>query len=286
MSNFSKSPLNYIGNKYKLLPQLVPLFPKDIRVAVDLFAGGADVISNIKAKVRVANDSNTALIELERWIRDTEVKDIIEQMDGVISEYKLSKTNKEGYLRLRNIYNAGFDEPLNLFALICYCFNNQMRFNRQGKFNSAFGMNRSSFNDAIRERLQAYHDNLQGVALKSYDFRRAVEWEMLGKGDFVYCDPPYLISCAYYNESKKGHNGWGEQDDKDLFDLLDKLDRYGVTFGMSNLMRHKGKTNEGLLEWSNKYRVYVLDKNYKNCVYCWKPTDELTQEVYITNREP
>lgn len=286
MSNFSKSPLNYIGNKYKLLPQLIPLFPKDIRVAVDLFAGGADVISNIKAKVRVANDSNTALIELERWIRDTEVKDIVEQMDNIIALYGLSKTNKSGYLSLREDYNNLDNSPLMLFACICYCFNNQMRFNRQGKFNSAFGMNRSSFNDAIRERLQAYHDKLQGVALKSYDFRRAVEWEMLGKGDFVYCDPPYLISCAYYNESKKGHNGWGEQDDKDLFEILDLLDSQGVAFGMSNLLRHKGKTNEGLLEWSDKYNVYVLDKNYKNCVYCWKPTDELTQEVYITNREP
>ena len=61
------------------------------------------------------------------------------------------------------------------------------------------------------------------------------------------------------------------------------MDRHGVKFGVSNLMHHKGMTNEGLLEWSKKYKVYVLDKNYDNCVYCRKPTDELTQEVYITN---
>ena len=36
---------------------------------------------------------------------------------------------------------------------------------------------------------------------------------------------------------------------------------------------------------SKKYKVYVLDKDYKNCVYCWKPSDEATEEVYITNLE-
>ena len=284
-NNYSKSPLNYIGNKYKLLPQLIPLFPKDIRTAVDLFAGGCDVIANLKAENRVANDSNERLIELEKWIRDTEAKDINRKMDEIIAYYGLSKTNKEGYLELREEYNAN-NNPLMLFACICYCFNNQMRFNKSGKFNSAFGMNRSSYNSDIRGRMQEYHDNLQGVELKSGDFRTALNClPMLGRGDFVYCDPPYLISEAYYNSSKKGWNGWNEQDDSDLFDWLDKLDGRGVVFGMSNLMRHKGKTNDGLLEWSKQHKVYVLDKNYKNCVYCWKPSDEATEEVYITNLE-
>ncbi|MCA6072598.1 MAG: DNA adenine methylase, partial [Endomicrobium sp.] len=40
---FIKSPLNYVGGKYKILPQIIPLFPKDINCFVDLFAGGANV---------------------------------------------------------------------------------------------------------------------------------------------------------------------------------------------------------------------------------------------------
>ena len=280
---FDKSPLNYIGNKYKLLPQLVPLFPTDIGTAVDLFAGGCDVITNIDAKYKVANDRNDKLINLVRWIKETPVEAIIDWMDSTIGLYGLSKTNQEAYYRLREDYNERNNTAPMLFACICYCFNNQMRFNKQGKFNSAFGKNRSSFNEAIRGRLQQYHDNLRDVALGSADFRLAYAWYELGEGDFVYCDPPYLISEAYYNSSKKGWNGWNEKDDADLFDLLDKLDAQGVKFGMSNLMCHKGKVNEGLLAWSKKYKTYELDKSYANCVYCWKPTDELTQEVYITN---
>ena len=36
---FIKSPLNYIGGKYKLLDQIIPLFPPQINTFVDLFSG-------------------------------------------------------------------------------------------------------------------------------------------------------------------------------------------------------------------------------------------------------
>lgn len=35
-----KSPLNYIGGKYKLLEQILPLLPKETNTFVDLFVGG------------------------------------------------------------------------------------------------------------------------------------------------------------------------------------------------------------------------------------------------------
>lgn len=35
-----KSPLNYTGGKFKLLPQILPLFPNEINTFVDLFGGG------------------------------------------------------------------------------------------------------------------------------------------------------------------------------------------------------------------------------------------------------
>lgn len=40
-SSLIKSPLNYVGGKYKLLPQILPLFPDRIRTFYDVFGGGA-----------------------------------------------------------------------------------------------------------------------------------------------------------------------------------------------------------------------------------------------------
>lgn len=41
---YVKSPLNYTGGKYKLLPQLLELFPKQVNTFVDLFAGGVECV--------------------------------------------------------------------------------------------------------------------------------------------------------------------------------------------------------------------------------------------------
>ena len=45
---YVKSPLNYIGGKYKLLPEILPLFPENIGNFVDLFGGGFNVGANVK----------------------------------------------------------------------------------------------------------------------------------------------------------------------------------------------------------------------------------------------
>lgn len=63
-NNLFKSPLNYVGGKYKLLPQLLPLFPKDINTFYDLFGGGGNVFINAKAKHYVYNDIDTHVSDL------------------------------------------------------------------------------------------------------------------------------------------------------------------------------------------------------------------------------
>nr|WP_307935497.1 DNA adenine methylase [Mycoplasmopsis bovis] len=70
---YIKSPLNYIGGKYKLLNQIVRYFPKNIDTFYDLFAGGCDVAINIKANKIVVNDINDSLINLYRFIYETEL---------------------------------------------------------------------------------------------------------------------------------------------------------------------------------------------------------------------
>ena len=53
-----QSPLNYTGGKFKLLPQILPHFPKDIDVFVDLFCGGCNVGINVEANTVIYNDLN------------------------------------------------------------------------------------------------------------------------------------------------------------------------------------------------------------------------------------
>ena len=105
------------------------------------------------------------------------------------------------------------------------------------------------------------------------------EYDDLGENDFVYCDPPYLITVASYNEN----GGWGEQAERDLLAKLDALDKAGVKFGLSNVFESKGKENTILKEWAKGYTVHYLDHTYSNCSYHKKDKQSKDIEVFITN---
>ena len=61
--NYIKSPLNYTGGKYKLLPQIIPLFPSKINTFVDLFGGGFNVGINIDANNVIYNEKDFHVVE-------------------------------------------------------------------------------------------------------------------------------------------------------------------------------------------------------------------------------
>ena len=70
MSDYIKCPLRYTGNKYKLLSQILPLFPKNINTFVDLFAGSYTVGINVNANNYVCNDMITYLIEFFDFLKN------------------------------------------------------------------------------------------------------------------------------------------------------------------------------------------------------------------------
>jgi DNA adenine methylase len=275
--------MNYIGGKYKLLPQIEKLFPKDINKMVDLFCGGCDVVANVVAKEVVANDINDYVIGILKEFQNMNIDELLFEIDKIIEKYKLSKTNKDGYLELRNHYNKSFEKnPLELYVLVCYSFNYQFRFNSDHEYNNPFGKDRSCFSPAMRENLIKFHKAIKNVRFTTQNFK-SVNISKLGKSDFIYADPPYLITTGSYNDGKRGFEGWSKEDDQELFELLDKAHKQGVRFAMSNVLEHKGITNEELKKWASKYKIHYLNFNYNNSNYRSKNTDEKTVEVLITN---
>ncbi len=282
---YVKSPLNYTGGKFKLLPQLLEIFPKDINTFVDLFAGGGNVAVNVKAKHIIYNDSMWQLSEMLQEFKSVGAERCLERIDRYIEEYQLSKDNKEGYLKLRKQYNEPFNtefsvlDPIMLYTLICYSFNNQIRFNSKQEYNVPFGKNRG-FNPALREKFIVFVNQLQEIDIEfhSEDFRK-LNVSKLGAEDFVYCDPPYLIAVASYNEN----GGWGEQVERELLNKLDGLNETGIRFALSNILESKGKSNEDLKKWAEKYRVIYLDGDHSNCSYHRKDRTSKDIEVLVVN---
>lgn len=180
------------------MSQILPLFPEKINTFVDLFGGGFNVGINVEAEQIVYNDQITPLANLLAELYEEPLESSLEEIDYYINKYSLSKENQEGYLRLREDYNEK-PKSLMFYTLICYAFNNQIRFNSKGEYNMPFGKNRSSFNPTLRKRFIAFVDALKKKDAKFYaeDYLKFYE-EVIPdlKDPFIYCDPPYLNSTA------------------------------------------------------------------------------------------
>ena len=90
---FVNGPFNYLGNKYKQLPQLFSFFPESA-VFVDLFCGGGSVGINSDSKKVIFNDSSKQLMALYRYFKTHDANDIIERIEQLIKHYGLSNTAK------------------------------------------------------------------------------------------------------------------------------------------------------------------------------------------------
>lgn len=287
MQSLVKSPLNYIGNKYRTLPQLLQLFPQSINTFIDLFTGGGDVIANINAENKIANDINKPVIEILQDFQYYSLQDIMNYIDHRIQEFNLNKTNEEGYLKYRELYNtvnSEYSTPLDLFTLTRFSYNQIIRFNNKMEFNAAFGKNRSSYNDNMRNNTIAFYPKIQDVQFLSTDFR-TFNLDHYTKNDFLYVDPPYLIANADYNAGRTAKLSWNTSDERAIQIFLDDATERGLKWGMSNFIKHKNKVNTLTEDWaiSHNYNIYNIQADYSKLTTKAERIGDPTLEVLITN---
>lgn len=194
----------------------------------------------------------------------------------------------DGYNRLRYEYNTN-RKPLDLFVLVSYSFNHQIRFNNNHKFNNPFGRYRSSFNNSIKNNLENFIYRIQTLNIhfsdKNFEY---FNFDFLKEEDFVYCDPPYLISVGVYNNGRRGFTGWDKNNEIRLLKILDDINKRNIKFALSNFLIHNGKSNDILNDWIlyNNYNVKKIYSNYNNSCYNKKLLSQTqTIEVLITNYE-
>lgn len=297
---YRRSPLFYVGDKYKLIPQLKKLFPKNINRFYEPFLGGGTVFLNIEAKEYYLNDIDDNLVKIHKLLIDHSAKprnffrkaeDLIKKFnfsrsykedivpDKLKKEWKktyYAKFNKESYLNLRNYYNlSSKKDPFLLYILLIYGFNRMLRFNKKGEFNLPVG--NLDFNKNTDKALISYFQAAMNrkIQLFSYDFKKFINNQRFKKGDFIYLDPPYLITFSEYNKM------WNKIREKELLDTLDYLNKKRVNFALSNVTHYNGDKNGMLIKWLIDYNVYEIHSNYIS--YHNNSTKKKIKEVLITN---
>lgn len=282
-----KNPFNYIGAKYRLLPQLLPLFPPNITTFVDLFGGSGEVTLNTEAKHYIYNEKCYPLVNIFKNM-DKQFKT---EVEATIKKWKLTKTSKEEFLALRSYYNSNRqtmsdrESAVVLYCLLTHAFNYQIAYNSKGEYNMPSGAGRSYYSPQLAKKLEDYISALENkdMIFSSIDFTN-FDVGQYGNSDevFLYADPPYLITCGAYERDY--FCKWNNNYEIALYLFLDNLNEQGYKWALSNVMIHKGKENKMLQEWSKKYTVHYLDIDYKNCNYHTKDKSANSSvEVLITN---
>ncbi|MHB1664615.1 MAG: Dam family site-specific DNA-(adenine-N6)-methyltransferase [bacterium] len=295
-----RSPLFYVGDKFKLIPQIQAYFPKNIKRFIEPFTGGGSVFLNVQAKEYFLNDIDKYIYKLHEFLLENakNPKYFIYQADKIIDKYNLSKSyredivpnelkqrfkktyfakfNKLAYEKLRNDFNENQENILMLYLLLIYGFNRMTRFNSNGKYNLPVG--NVDFNRNVVSALSNYFEWTQNKSIHWFNldyikFLNAIE---ISKEDFIYLDPPYLIASSEYNKL------WNEKKEKEMLEFIDQLNNQGFKFAISNVTHYKGKENAIFIKWVKKYTVNSIKSNYIS--YHDNSTKNF-QEILVTNYE-
>lgn len=294
MSDYKRSPIPYMGNKYKLLEDLIPLFPKECDVFIDLFGGSGVVSMNYKGKKEtIYNELNNNIVELVKMIVWNSPEELDKYWKDKVREYNLPtqstkrKTSndkqffaerQQNYNKLREAYNKSKERDYrDLFLLSCFSINHLIRFNASSEFNASSG--NDSYNDINYQRVRDMHETFKDVKISCQD-ALALDLNQLSHDTFIYCDVPYLNTEAVYNE-KRAFGGWTIESDYKMFNLLEESNKKGIKWGLSNVFENRGKKNQHLIDWCEKngWQVYHLDRNYNP----FSRGNSNNDEVYICN---
>jgi len=288
LSNYIKSPFNYTGGKYRILSQIIPRLPSRVELFLDVFAGGGNVFINSPAKSFYVNDIDNNLISLFSFMRLHNFDDFFAECKKVVNDFGLSSTsthgyeyygtnsslgvgafNKLGYSLLKDHFNHrknGYSREVIFFVLICFGFNNQIRYNKNNFFNIPVG--KRDLNNSIVNNLAKFCSRLNSLDVK-FESKSCfdLDFSSLSSSDFIYFDPPYLTSNASYNESGK----WTNDHEVKLLSLLDDFIGSNIRFGLSNMTKSGDIENSLLASWieSNAANItlFNISSDYTNSSY-------------------
>ncbi len=225
--------VKWVGGKRQLLDEITPLLPKRINTYCEPFLGGGAVLFSIQPSRAIVNDLNKELITVYEVIRD-DVESLIESLKKHenTSDYFYAirdmDRNKDSYKLLSKVERAS-----RLLYLNKTCFNGLFRVNSSGEFNSPFGhyKNPNIVNEPVLRAVSKYF-NSKNIIFYSGDFYKTIE--NIGRGTFVYLDPPYdpVSDTANFTGYNKG--GFDRKEQLRLKEYCDELTRQGIKFLLSN----------------------------------------------------
>ncbi|MGL6022877.1 MAG: DNA adenine methylase [Chitinophagaceae bacterium] len=256
-------PIKSQGIKTKLVPSIMQLVPQVKGKWIEPFLVTGVVAFNSGYKEAILNDTNPHIINFYKGIQDklitaTLIKKYLEQESVLLS--KAENSGYAYYLKVRNRFNSDDFSPYDFIFLSRAGFNGMMRFGSKGNWNIPFCKKPNRFQQAYITKI--YNQ----VASISHIIQPHPFWQFYNKSfsdiiplatenDIIYCDSPYYGRYVDY------YNGWKENDEILLFNLLNETK---AKFILSTWHHNEFRQNEMIPKYWHKFNIITKNHFYHN----------------------
>ena len=253
-------PIKSQGIKTKLVPWILDV----VKIAsptgkwVEPFLGTGVVAFNARFKEAILNDTNPHLVNFYNGIKSGMITPALVKNYLDDEGKKLLESDEDGYVHFRAVrdrFNKNFD-PLDLLFLSRAGFNGMMRFGKKGNWNIPFCKKPNRFAQAYVTKIVNQVGNVKQIIGSEWTFLNKSFAEVIPlaeKDDIIYCDPPYFGRYVDY------YNGWTEQDEELLFELLSATK---AKFILSTWHHNDYRENEMIHRFWNKFNIVTKDHFY------------------------
>lgn len=287
-----KSPLNWVGNKYKYMPIINKLVSgKVYNKVIDCFMGTGNILLNIncRANAFIGNDKNKLTPKLYKAIKQYNYNYVVDDFNGICLKFN-NFSHKDDYYNFRDYWNSKYlndifdvDFIYETVMLLKMCSNSMVRFNsKKGYFNQGFrGLlkgQREFFNDIKKQNIIKDINELnQALQSKEYVFynENFINLnEIYDDNNLLILDPPYSLVSGMYDLN------YTYEHDEFLYELMSKTNNKFIFF---NYLERDNEVNENLEQFINSNELQVIDINNQTLSGQKRTNTKNVREVIVHN---
>ena len=261
----NKPLLKWAGNKYRVLPFLIPHIGYPKRYC-EPFGGSLAVALNTPAEQYILNDVNKDLVAIYQNLVNPNDDNFIKYCQELFTS---ENNTREAYIDLVKHFNQATDsvERARLFIYLNrHCFNGLSRYNKKGDFNVPYGrefkdkktgekyIQSAYFPEEEMMNFRMYFLTKQLVRFTSLSFEDPSLYEDLEAGDVVYFDPPYVPASDTANFTSYATDGFTHDQQVQLANLAESLAAKGIKVIVSN---HNTPVTQELYKNATIYPIQV-----------------------------
>jgi DNA adenine methylase len=218
---FRTQLLKWIGNKQRFAHEIISYFPPQYNVYREPFLGSGAVLGTLAPSRAVGSDAFEPLIEIWQTLHDDP-----EKLKSWYAErwHRMRSGDKVTvYSQILDSYNAK-PNGADLLFLSRSCYGGVVRWRQDGFMSTPCGPHDPISPQSFAERVDVWQVRTSGARFVHKDYKDAIE--DAGKGDLIYCDPPYTFTQSIL---------YGAQNFSlvDLFERIRHAKEKGVSIALS-----------------------------------------------------